>query len=234
MIDNEAPSGVRGFAAKPLWASVELLLAVAVIVAGLSLPIVISMVGAAPWLVAIGAIFLWWRGPGLRAIGLSRPTSLLHTLMVGLVVGVGYQLVGTFAVEPAIVRLTSGELPDVSLFRSVVGNERQLAYWIALSWTLGALLEEVAFRGWILTRFAEIGRFSGGSWVGGALASSALFGVVHAYQGVSGMIGTGLTAFVFASVYLATGRNLWTAIATHGVLDTTAFVMMYFGVYPGI
>jgi len=39
----------------------------------------------------------------------------LHTLMVGLVVGVGYQLVGTFAVEPAIVRLTSGKLPDVSL-----------------------------------------------------------------------------------------------------------------------
>jgi hypothetical protein len=149
-------------------------------------------------------------------------------------VGVGYQLVGTFTVEPIIARLTLGELPDVSGFRSLVGDEMQLAYWIALSWSLAALIEEVAYRGWILMRLAEIGRFSRGSWVGGMLASSVLFGVVHAYQGLSGMIATGLTGLVFAAVYLAMGRNLWASITAHGVLDTTGFVMMYFGVYPGL
>lgn len=66
------------------------------------------------------------------------------------------------------------------------------------------------------------------------LASSLLFGIVHAYQGLSGMVATGLTGLVFAAVYLATGRNLWAAIVAHGALDTAGFVMMYLGVYPGL
>jgi membrane protease YdiL (CAAX protease family) len=64
--------------------------------------------------------------------------------------------------------------------------------------------------------------------------SSVLFGVVHAYQGLSGMISTGLTGVLFAVTYLASGRNLWAAIIAHGVLDTAGFVMMYAGVYPGL
>jgi CAAX protease family protein len=66
------------------------------------------------------------------------------------------------------------------------------------------------------------------------VVSSALFGLAHAYQGVSGMVATGLTGLLFAGVYLATGRNLWAAIIAHGSLDTTGFVLMYFGVYPGL
>jgi hypothetical protein len=233
MSGDETPMS-RSFVARPLWGFVELLLATAIIIAGLEVPIVAFMLGSAPWLVAIAAFSLMWRGPNLRCIGLARPASLPRTIGVGLLVGVGYQLVGTFTVEPIIARLTLGELPDVSGFRSLVGDEMQLAYWIALSWSLAALIEEVAYRGWILMRLAEIGRFSRGSWVGGMLASSVLFGVVHAYQGLSGMIATGLTGLVFAAVYLAMGRNLWASITAHGVLDTTGFVMMYFGVYPGL
>ena len=176
-------------------------------------------------------IGLWWRGPKLWSSGFSRTTSL-RAVGIGICVGVTYQLVGTFAVEPILARLTSGQLPDMSGFRSIVGNEAQLAYWMALSWSLAAFVEEIAYCGWVLTRCAEIGRFSKGAWVGGA--SSALFGAVHAYQGLSGVFATGLTGPVFAGVYLVTGRNLWATIVSHGVLDTTGFIMMYFGVYPGI
>ena len=102
VIDGEAPRGFQGFVSKPLWAGVELLLAAAVITAGLKVQIVIFMVGSAPWLVVLAALSLWWRGPDLRGIGLGRPASLLLTIVVGVLVGVGYQLVGTFAVEPMI------------------------------------------------------------------------------------------------------------------------------------
>jgi membrane protease YdiL (CAAX protease family) len=107
-------------------------------------------------------------------------------------------------------------------------------FWIALSWSLAAFVEEAAYRGWILTRCAELGGYSRGAWVGGMAVSSALFGLAHAYQGVSGMVATGLTGLLFAGIYLATGRNLWAAIIAHGSLDTTGFVLMYFGVYPGL
>ena len=38
----------------------------------------------------------------------------------------------------------------------------------------------------------------------------------------------------FLLTYVVTSRNLWAAIVAHGVPDTTAFVMMYFGMYPGL
>jgi membrane protease YdiL (CAAX protease family) len=184
--------------------------------------------------VAAATLFLWWRGPGWRVIGLCRPASLTWTLTVGVVVGVGYQFLGILLIEPLIARLTSGALPDVSQFRSLIGNKIQLAYWIGISWTLAAFLEELSFRGWLMARFAEVGRFGRGWWLVGVIATSMLFGVVHAYQSLSGMIATGLTGLMFGGLYLATGRNLWACIVGHGVLDTTGFVMMYFDVYPGL
>ena len=65
------------------------------------------------------------------------------------------------------MRLTSGTLPDVSQFRALVGNKGLLMFWIALSWSLAAFVEEAAYRGWILTRCAELGGYSRGAWVGG-------------------------------------------------------------------
>jgi membrane protease YdiL (CAAX protease family) len=115
-----------------------------------------------------------------------------------------------------------------------VGDERLLLFWIGLSWSLAALLEELSFRGWLMVRFAELGHFGRHAWMMGLLGTSALFGAVHLYQGLSGIIATALTGLVFGTTYLATGRNLWAPIIAHGVLNTTGFTMMYFGVYPGL
>ena len=215
-------------------AAVELLLAIAIIAAGLQLQSVAFVLGSAPWLLVAGFVSFRVRGPGWRAVGLVKPPSVPATIAIGVLVGLGYQLVGTYAVEPLIARLTSGSLPDVSQFRPLVGDEAQLVFWLTLSWTLAAVVEELAYRGWILARCVEIGGHSRGAWVAALAASSVLFGIVHAYQGLSGMISTGLTGVVFGATYLATGRNLWAAIIAHGTLDTAGFVMIYAGLYPGL
>jgi uncharacterized protein len=212
------------------WATVELLLAVAIMYAGLTgyLPL-----AATPYLLVVGAIFLWWRGPGWRAIGLRRPESWTRTLLVALAVG-AYQLPSLYLVEPAIARLTSGELPDVSVFRSLVGDERQLLLWLAISWTFAAFMEEMVYRGWLIARVAELARFTQSGWIAGVIVTSIVFGLAHLYQGTSGVIATGLTGLIFGVAYLASGRNLWCAILAHGVMDTIGFVMIYLGVYPGV
>ena len=87
---------------------------------------------------------------------------------------------------------------------------------------------------WLLTRIAELGGFTRGGWLAGAAGSSALFGAVHLYQGPSGVLATALTGAVLAAIYMVTGRNLWGCILAHGTLDTTGFVLIYFGVYPGL
>lgn len=215
-------------------AAVEFLLAIAIIAAGLRIPSSVFVLGSAPWLLAAGLVSFRVRGPGWRVAGLARPASVPWTIAIGLLVGLGYQIAGTYVVEPLIARLTSGALPDVSQFRALPGNEALLVFWLTLSWTLAAVVEELAYRGWILARCVEVGGGSRSAWVAAVLVSSVLFGAVHAYQGLSGMISTGLTGVVFGVTYLATGRNLWTAIIAHGTLDTAGFVMMYAGVYPGL
>src|SRR5262245_65566613 len=102
----------RETSATPLWASIELVMAVAIIAAGLNLPLTIFALGSAPWLMAIGALCVWWRGPGVRAIVRGTPVPISRGVALGLVIGVAYQFVGTYAAEPVIARLTSGALPD--------------------------------------------------------------------------------------------------------------------------
>ena len=215
----------------PLWAALELTLGVIIIAAGLLGYIPLS---STPVLLIAGAMFVWWRGPGWRGIGLRRPANMWRVVAIGLAVGVADQFFGLYVLEPLIARVTSGELPDVSAFRSLIGNRAQLAFWLVMSWTLAAFLEEMVYRGWLMNRLAELWRFSAGGWIAAVVLSSALFGLVHLYQGASGMIATGLSGLVFGFVYLATGRNLWASIFAHGSMDTIGFLMIYFGIYPGL
>jgi len=214
-----------------MWAAVELGLAALIIVAGLLGYVPLS---STPFLLVVAVVFVWWRGPGWRAIGLRRPSNAPLALGLGIAVGVGYQFLGLYLIEPLIARVTSGDLPDVTQFRSLIGNDALLVFWLAMSWTLAAFMEEMVYRGWLMNRLAELLRFSTNGWMAAVLASSALFGVVHLYQGPSGMIATGLSGLVFAGVYLATDRNLWASILAHGFMDTVGFLMIYFGVYPGL
>lgn len=212
------------------WAIAELALAIAILYAGLTGYLPFS---ATPYLLAVGAVFLWWRGPGWRALGLRRPESWPRTLLVATALG-AYQLPSLYFVEPVIARLTNGALPDVSLFRPLVGNERQLLFWLAISWTLAAFMEEMVYRGWLVARVAELARFTRGAWIAGVIVTSVVFGLAHLYQGASGVLATGLSGLLFGMAYLTSGRNLWCAILAHGIMDTIGFVMIYLGVYPGV
>jgi hypothetical protein len=214
-----------------VWPLVEVTVAVAIVAAGLLGFIPYT---STPWLLLAATFFFWWRGPGWRTVGLRWPTHPVRTLGIGLAAGVFYQFLGLYVIEPVLARLSSGELPDVTMFRPIIGDEFRLAVWLVLVWTVAAFMEEMVFRGWIMTRVAEVGRFSSGAWAAAVVVSSVIFGAVHLYQGASGVIATGLTGAVFAGLYLATGRNLWAAILAHGFMDTVGFVMIYLGVYPGL
>ena len=83
-------------------------------------------------------------------------------------------------------------------------------------------------------RTADLFNRNNTGWIVGLVLSNFIFGFGHMYQGMSGMISTGISGFVFAGLYFATNRNLWAAILAHGIYDTIGFLMIFFGVYPGI
>lgn len=206
------------------------MLAIAILYAGLEGYLVFS---STPFLLATGAIFLWWRGPGWRAIGLRRPASWRRTFAIAAALSL-YQFLSLYVVEPLLARLTSGELPDVSMFKTLVGNPIELLFWIVISWTLAAFMEEMVYRGYLTARVAALVGSSERGYVIAIVATSVLFGVAHLYQGVSGVVSTGISGLLFGVAYLASGRNLWCAILAHGLIDTIGFVMIYLGIYPGL
>jgi membrane protease YdiL (CAAX protease family) len=93
---------------------------------------------------------------------------------------------------------------------------REKAVFVLLSLAAGGG-EELAYRGFLIPALASV---FGGEW-GAALVSSAVFGVLHAYQGWLGIARTAVLGFLLAGGYLISG-SLWPAIFAHAILDLVA------------
>ena len=94
-------------------------------------------------------------------------------------------------------------------------------WWLALSVT-AAVCEEVAFRGYIITRIR--GLFPKGGWIPAVLLSTAAFAAGHGYQGAAGLILLFVYGLMFCGLYLYTG-SLWPAIIAHFIQDFSAIFL---------
>lgn len=190
-------------------------------------------VTSTPFFLALGWVSLRRRGLGWRDVGFVRPPRWAPALAAGVAAGIVMELFSTFVSVPFLSRLT-GAPPDLSEFRSTVGNVKLLLLWLVLNWTLAAFGEEVAFRGYVMNRLADLGGRTRGAWLFSLATSSALFGWGHGGQGLTGMVQEAFAGFLLGVLYLWSGRNLTVPIVAHGVANTLAFVLIYFGRYPGI
>ena len=91
--------------------------------------------------------------------------------------------------------------------------------------------EEVTYRGFLITRIAELGSGGKGAWRLGVLASSIAFGLIHFAWGPAGMVQTGFMGLALGVSYLAVGRRLWVLVLAHAYMDTILLLQVYFA--PG-
>jgi uncharacterized protein len=166
-------------------------------------------------------------------LGFSRPPRLGRSILFGVVAGLVLELFAVFVTTPWISALFGVE-PDYSELKGIQGNLTLLFVFLALSWTLAAFGEELCFRGFLMKRVADI--FGGGrmAWIGSLLLSSALFGWGHTEQGVSGWVQEGLSGLLLGGLFLLARKNLVLPIVAHGISNSLAFVLIYFGRYPGL
>jgi membrane protease YdiL (CAAX protease family) len=82
----------------------------------------------------------------------------------------------------------SSKEQDFSTFGALKGNVPRLVLLLALSWMLAAVGEELAYRGYLLTRVRQV--LGGGrlTTVVAVCASSFLFGLAHSVQGLIGVL----------------------------------------------
>ncbi|KPK47507.1 MAG: hypothetical protein AMS22_16510 [Thiotrichales bacterium SG8_50] len=173
-------------------------------------------------------ISLWLRKIGWKGVGLRRPPSWVRTLVLATLTGIGLQLLAIWLIDPLLVQLT-GQPFDMSDLRRVPGNMPNLIAYIIIGWLLGAFLEEMVFRGYMINRFVDL---FGNKQIGltvGALVGSILFAIGHLNLGIASVVETFLFSLAYSALYLTAGRNLWLPIISHGIYNTTFFVLLYFG-----
>jgi uncharacterized protein len=178
-----------------------------------------------------GWVSLKLRGLSWQAVGLKRPAHWRRTLLLGIAAGVCCQF--SIFLGSLIVPLTGSHL-DLSRFDPIKGNVPLLLLSLLKVWTLTAFGEELVYRGYLMNRMAELAGGSVTSWALSCVIASILFGVGHLYQGLTGVVAAGLGGLVYGALYLWSGRNLWMPIIAHGVFDTVAFVLIFWGKYPGL
>jgi membrane protease YdiL (CAAX protease family) len=186
-----------------------------------------------PELVLLGWISLRLRGLRWRDVGLTRYRSWKRTIVMGVVLGTALETFQLLVTQPILAKLV-GRQPDLELFRMLTGNIKVTLLFIALSWTLAALGEELVWRGYLMNRVVDVFGRTPAGWICSLGIVSVVFGLAHGYQGLTGWIEEGLAGFALGVMYLRTGRNLSVPIIAHGICDTIDMVLIFFGKMPGM
>lgn len=180
---------------------------------------------AVAWLLIWGLLRI--RGRSWKNFGLKRTPSWIRTLLIAVGgVVVLHVLIG-FLLMPVVVDLTNKPL-DTSRFDQLRGNLPALLGGLVVVWIVAAFFEEMVFRGYFLNRIADLFDNKILGLASGVLVSSLIFGIGHIYQGISGVILTGLVGIIYSLVYILNQRNLWVLVLTHGLYDTSAFLIIFF------
>jgi hypothetical protein len=185
-----------------------------------------------PYLFLMAWVSLRWRGLRWGDVGLGRPPNWPRTIVIGVLCGIGMELLELFVTQPLLVKLT-GKMPDFSDLGELRGDWKLMLLLVALSWTLAAFGEEMVYRGYLMNRVAGLFRNPKVAWTVSLIGVSFAFGLGHIDQGITGQLENMIDGLLLGVIFLASGCNLWAAIITHGVTDTVDIILMYLGKYPG-
>jgi membrane protease YdiL (CAAX protease family) len=175
------------------------------------LPVYVSS-GVVILLLGVFGLFLGLRDFGAEAMGLGPtgwPKVALWTAALSLLAMMLVFLL-------FLVRRRAG-ISEAPLLRQLLPRtRREKIVFVGLSMAAG-LGEELAYRGFLIPALTVL---FGAEW-GAVCLSSAVFGVLHAYQGWLGVLRTAMLGFLLAGGYLISG-SLWPAIFAHAILDLLA------------
>jgi membrane protease YdiL (CAAX protease family) len=192
--------------------------------------------GGVVWVANILMLATVWlglrlRGQGWRHFGLTlspaRPRAVLRAFVTSLAVFVA--ALGSFVVGAIAMGMILGrpEAADLSGYDALRGNLPLLLLVLALVYVSSSFGEEVTYRGFLITRIAELGSGGRGAWRIGVLISSVVFGLIHFSWGPAGMVQTGVMGLALGLCYLAIGRRLWPLILAHAYLDSILLVQVF-------
>ena len=158
-----------------------------------------------------------------------RPKSWPKTVILGVLGALVLQAGSQFVVEPVAQYFWHQPEQVPSLLSGPALGWRGALRSLLIVWTFAAVGEETGYRGYLLTRIADLGNRSRPAYLAALIGAAVLFGFGHFYKGPTGVVDSTYSGLVLGGVYLLAGRNLWAPILTHGISDTFAVVMVWLG-----
>ncbi len=180
-----------------------------------------------PILAALGLISFRVRGGGWSALPFRRPVSWKRIVLIAFVTAAARILLGQL-VEPLTARFWPPIVEPAGM-NTIAGHPGVALKWLAIVWTWAAFGEEFGYRGYLLTRAADLGKGSEAAYLAGMVFVAILFGYGHYYKGPAGVVDSGVAGLVLGAAYLFSGRNLWACVLAHGFIDTFGVTALYLG-----
>lgn len=181
-----------------------------------------------PILVVLGLLSVRLRNGTWLAMGLGRPVSWPRVVMIAVAAAALRILLGDLVIGPLTRRFWPPAVAPAQA-EAITGNLPVALLALLIVWVFAAFGEEIGYRGYLLTRSADILGGSGCAYCCGVVVVAVLFGIGHYYRGPAGMVDSGVAGLILGAAYLVAGRSLWACILAHGFIDTFAVVVTYLG-----
>lgn len=199
------------------WAGLELAVAVAAVALDLLIPALV--------IVVVGALSLAIRRQSPASWGFHRLPAPIRTAGVVALLVAGWSILQVGVFMPVLERVT-GETQDFGVFDDLKGNLGLLVVLVLASWILGALVEETAFRGLVVTRITDLLAGRDAAKVVAVLGAALLFAAIHTEQGLVGVAVTFLDGLFFGWLRFHF-RSVWAAVLAHGFSNTLGLLVFF-------
>lgn len=223
LLSNRNHHNISNTSRPPIWADLTLLAGCIAIsyFKPLPFPWKVPLIAA----IIIGYIYFFYRD--LVPIGIKK-VNLKSTLLWGTGIALIVVIAISNLLSPLLEFLLDEEV-DLTSFEIVKGNFSLLAdlWWKAM--ISAAIAEEIFYRGFC---FYVLERLLGtGTWqkIAIVLLTSIYFGLSHAAQGVTGVVGIIAASIVIGGGYYLSKRNLFAVIVGHALIDTWSLYTLYKG-----
>ena len=164
---------------------------------------------------------------GWSTFGFQAQNNWYATVLLGFIIGTILAIVALGFIEPLAERMT-GQPHDISVVENIRDNFAALVQWLLIVWILVGFIEEIMYRGYLMTAFIDIFGASSLVITASLFFSSLVFGLSHYYQGPSGAISATVVGFIIGLVFVFSELNLWLAILIHGFIDTVQLILIFY------
>lgn len=162
----------------------------------------------------------------LRSIGFIRPINWGKTILICVLLAIAIEMSFEILFNPIIERFTAAKI-DLSGLDNIRGNLSDYLIWLLLGWIIGGFIEEILFRGFLITRISNLFSSKNLGYLTAIVLTSAVFGYSHLYQGWSGVISTGLIAVLLGIIFIKNHKILWYSILTHGFVNVIGLTVIF-------